>query len=312
MEWKVPEALAGARLDKAVVALAQGVSRARVKRAIDAGKIRVDGRRRPKGALVAAGEVVSLVDEDDALSGETPCAPTPGAPLTVRLERADLLVVDKPAGQATSPLEPRETGTLANALVGRYPELAGVGYGPREPGLVHRLDTGTSGLVVVARSSRVFDVLRAALRDGRLTKTYLVVASPRTEDDVLPDRGTIEYPLANHPKDQRRVLACIHPRDLIRLAPRPARTEYEVLRRAGRRVLVRASAPRALRHQIRVHFASVGFPLVGDVLYGGEAVEGFERHALHAAEVAFGGGDGVPAFRAESLLPAAIEALLGT
>ena len=299
----VPPELDGERLDKALASLDKGLSRARIRRAIDEGHVRVGGRRRPKGATVAAGEVISIAIEDDANS---PAVATPEAALVVLLERDDLLVVDKPAGMPTAPLRHGETGTLANALVGKYPALAGIGYGPREPGLLHRLDTGTSGVVVVARTQPVFEALREALKDGQLHKTYLLVCT----QDGLPDSGTIEHPLANHPKDQKRVLACVHPRDVMRYRPRPASTEFRVIERGSKWALVEATAPKALRHQIRAHFCAIDHPLAGDVLYGGEPIPGVERHALHAASVTYGGSKVVPAFSVRSPMPAEIEKLV--
>lgn len=304
-EWTVPTELDGWRLDKAAVKLADGLSRARVRKAIDQGFVRVGGRHRAKGATVAAGEVLSI-EVEAVPAPDAPAVPTADAALVVRLERVDILVVDKPAGQPTAPLRPGETGTLSNALVGRYPELSGVGYGPREPGLLHRLDTGTSGLVVVARNTQVFDVLREALRDGGLHKRYLLICL----SDGLPDTATIEHPLANHPKDSRRVLACVHPRDVMRLRPRPARTELRVLERGQKWALVEALAPKALRHQIRAHMASIEHPLAGDALYGGEPIAGLDRHALHASRVSFDGAPDVPAFAVDSPLPDELRALV--
>ena len=308
VEVTVTEELTGERLDKAIVALVEGASRARVKKAIENREVRVNGRILAKGGVVNAGDVISL-DELTVKSAEGGAIPEPDAPLTVRHESAGVIVVEKPAGQPTTPLRPEETGTLANALVGRYPELAGIGYSPREPGVVHRLDTETSGLVVVARTASAFDVLRDALQNERITKEYLLIC----KSDGLPDDGTIEHPIANHPKDKKRVYPCVHPRDVMRYAPRPALTRFTVVRRAGQWALVRATAPRAVRHQIRAHFASIEHPLAGDSLYG-EASDGakvLERHALHASRVAFGGdGDKVLAFDVSSELPADMAALL--
>jgi 23S rRNA pseudouridine1911/1915/1917 synthase len=304
-ERTVPPELDGARLDKAVVALAPGASRARVKKAIESGEIRLNGRSVPKGGTVKSGDVVAL-DEALIRAGETPCVPEPDATLAVRHESPKVLVVDKPAGQPTSPIRPEETGTLANAIVGRYPELAGVGYSVREPGVVHRLDTETSGLVVVARTKDAFEALRNALQSEKLIKEYVLVCAAEN----LPDRGTIEIPIANHPKDKRRVYPCVHPRDVMRYAPRPATTRYTVEKRVGPWALVRAEAPRAIRHQLRAHFAAIDHPLAGDTLYGGDPV--FARQALHAARVAFdGGGDASLAFDVRSELPADIAALFG-
>ena len=285
-EFVVPESLDGARVDKAALALATPVlsatSRAQMKRAIEDGAVRVNGKRRPKGALVAAGEVITIAEA--AVPGKDgPASPEPNAPLVVRYSSSDLLVVDKPAGQASAPLRDGEGGTLANALVGHYPELAGVGYSPREPGLVHRLDTDTSGLLVVARNAGAFEALKGALKADRLHKTYLLVC--RQAD--LPDLGTIELPLASHPKDQRRVYPCVHARDVVRYSPRPAKTTYEVVRRGEVWALVEVAVARALRHQIRAHFAAIEHPLAGDTLYGGEAVPSLSHHALHASRVAF-------------------------
>ncbi len=305
-ELLVTDSLDGARLDKATVELAAGkLSRAKVKRAIDAGEVRVNGRRRPKGALVAKGDRITL--EGAAADSDDSALPDPDAPLAVKFESSSVVVVDKPAGQPTAPLRPGETGTLANALLARYPELAGVGYSAREPGILHRLDTDTSGLVVVARSADAFETLKGALKDGRITKHYLLVC----ESDGLADHGTIAFPLASHPKDQRRVLACVHPRDVMRNAPRPASTAFRVQKRGPKWALVEVEVSRALRHQIRAHFAAIDHPLVGDALYGGVAVEGLARHALHASRVAFAGdGDAKLAFAVDSSLPAELQSLV--
>lgn len=305
LEVTVTNELNGARLDKAIIALVEGTSRARVKRAIEEGTVSVNGRIVAKGGVVKEGDRIVL---DETLgSADAPCIPEPDAPLVVRHESPKLLVVDKPAGQPTAPLRGGETGTLANAIAGRHPELASIGYSPREPGIVHRLDNETSGLVVVARSKAAFETLRDALQFEKLGKEYLLICA----SENLPDQGTIEYPIANHPKDKRRVYPCIHPRDVMRYAPRPASTSYRVERRVGPWALVRAEAARAVRHQLRAHFAAIEHPLAGDVLYGGAAIEGLTRHALHAARISYdGGGDAELAFDVSSPLPEDMEKLL--
>jgi 23S rRNA pseudouridine1911/1915/1917 synthase len=307
-ELVVPAELNGARLDKALAQLMPELSRARVKRAIELGAVRVNGRRVPKGGNVADGDVVRI---DTAQVIDAPAVGTPGAPLKVLFESDQVVVVDKAAGQPTAPLRPGEVGTLVNAILGRYPELVPnadsfVGHSAREPGIIHRLDTETSGTVVVARTRAAFDALKSALKEGRLDKRYLLVCA----EHGLPDEGTIEFPLANHPKDQRRVYACVHPRDVMRYEPRAACTRYRVMQRSGTWALVEASVGKALRHQIRAHFAAIEHPLAGDELYGGPVIRALGRHALHAARVAYAGGGGVDAFDVSVPLPKDIGTLL--
>lgn len=307
-ELTVPPSLDGARLDKALTELVPGASRARVKKAIESGSVRVNGRRAPKGVQVKAGDALSVSLEGGAelSSADGPATPSPEAKLDVRWQSAKALVVDKPAGQPSAPLKTGETGTLANALVGHFPELAGLGYSPRESGLLHRLDNDTSGLLVVGRTAEAFATLKEALNADRVTKSYLLVC----REEGLPDEGTIAFPIANHPKDQRRVYACVHPRDVMRYAPRPASTDYRVLERKDGWARVEVSVSRALRHQIRVHFAAIDHPLAGDVLYGGEVIEGLERHALHASRVALEDADPELSFDVSSPLPPELEKLL--
>jgi 23S rRNA pseudouridine1911/1915/1917 synthase len=308
-ELVVPDSLDGARLDRALAQLLPELSRARVKRAIELGAVRVNGRRVPKGGTVARGDALR-VDVTQVL--DTPAVASPEAPLKVVLETDRVVVVDKPAGQPTAPLRPGETGTLVNAVLGRYPELipAGldsfVGHSSREPGIVHRLDTETSGAVVVARDAEAFEELKAALKAEQIDKRYLLVCS----GEGLPDEGEIDLPLANHPKDQRRVYACVHPRDVMRYEPRPACTRYRVVQRTSAWALVEARVGKALRHQIRAHFAAIEHPLAGDELYGGVVIRALGRHALHAARVAYAGGPSVAPFDASVALPKDMAALL--
>jgi 23S rRNA pseudouridine1911/1915/1917 synthase len=307
-EVVVPEALAGARLDKAVAALLPELSRARIKRAVELGAIRVNGRRMAKGGSVVVGDIVRV---DVASVADTAPTATQDAALRIAFETDQVVVVDKPAGQPTAPLRPGETGTLVNALLGRYPELVPtgpefIGHALREPGIVHRLDTETSGALLVARTAPAFDELRLALKEGKLDKSYLLVCS----EQGLLDEGTIEFPLTNHPKDQRRVYACTHPRDVIRYDPRPAVTRYRVVQRAGIWALVEASVSKALRHQLRAHFAAIGYPLAGDELYGGTVIRALGRQALHASRIAYAGGSVVGSFDVQVPMPKDMKTLL--
>ncbi|APS00965.1 hypothetical protein BCY86_07940 [Pajaroellobacter abortibovis] len=292
------------RLDKAVVRLTHGMSRACVKRAVQEGMVSVNGVRRAKGWCVSTGEVIALENMEKYTIA--PALPCPEASLTLRLVSDAALIADKPAGQPTAPLRSLEVGTLANALVGHYPELAGIGYSPREPGLLHRLDTYTSGLVLVARHQKAFEVFSDALRSGNLCKRYLLVCA----SDGLPESGEIAFPIAAHPKDARKIHSCVHSYDQVKYAHRPALTTYRVVRRVHRWALVEAQVNCALRHQIRVHFMAIGYPLVGDSLYGGELIHGFNRHALHASYLFFKGKDGFEPWEVNSPLPPEMEALL--
>jgi 23S rRNA pseudouridine1911/1915/1917 synthase len=307
----VSDEQAGVRLDKLLLQAVPALGRAGAKRLFEGGKVRLHdggaerGRRVAKGDVAKAGDVVSIDVAPEAQSQAAVADPT--LPLVVVLETDKVLIFDKVAGQPSAPLEPGETGTLANALVARYPECAGIGFSAREPGLCHRLDTETSGLVMAARTKEAFEVLTKAIKEERIDKRYLLVCEAKD----LPETGTIEIPLAPHPKDKRRVLPCVHPRDVARYAPRPARTMYTKLSEHGGYALVEARAGKAMRHQIRAHFAALGHPLLGDTLYGGSAVSGLSRHALHASLISWGGDATVPAFAARSPLPADIAAIVG-
>jgi 23S rRNA pseudouridine1911/1915/1917 synthase len=312
----ITDAEAGARLDKLLILKVPGLGRAASKRLFAEGKVRIfpsgseRGHRAAKGDVANAGDGVEVdLEPSEAVVG---CVPEPDAALVVVLETPEVVIVDKPAGQPSAPLDPGERGTLANALVARYPELAGLGFSPREPGLCHRLDTGTSGLLLAARTAQAFTTLTAALKEGRLDKRYLLICKAAD----LPESGTIDIPLAPHPKDRRRVYPCVHPRDVVRYAPRPASTSYVKLRERGEWALVEVKAPKAARHQIRAHFAAIDHPLAGDRLYGGAEVPGFgegegARHALHAHRITWPGDKTVPAFSVESPLPQELAALVG-
>lgn len=301
-EYTIEPKDAGERLDVVVVRALHGrAGRSRVRDLFAKGAVKVRGKTAAKGWRARAGDVISVEVEtlDPAAIAE------PEAALDVRLERPDLVVAYKPAGQPTAPIEPGEQGTLANALVGHYPEMANIGYRPREPGIVHRLDTDTSGLVLAARTSKAFDVLTRALREGTLHKEYLLIC----ELEGLADSGIIDIPIGMDGKQARKVVACRLPEEIRRCNPKTARTSYRIIERHGRWALVLAEAPKAVRHQLRAHFAAVEHPLAGDTLYGGDGAA-IERHALHAHAISFLGRSDVEGFDVRSDLPEDMVAVL--
>lgn len=296
---EVPDSAAGERLDKFLVQQRPELGRQGARWLTEQGLVRVNGARAVKARSLRAGDRVEVFGE----WGTAP-SPEPEAPLRVVLERADLVVVDKPAGQPSAPLGALATGTLAGALLGRYPEMAQLGYRKREPGLLHRLDTRTSGLLIAARTPLAFEVLREALTGEKLHKRYLAVV----EGLGLPEFMEVDLPLAPHPSGSGRVIVA---EDDDTPGARACFSELRLVERRGRWALVEVTASRAYRHQVRVHLASVGWPIAGDLDYGGSVADVLEgRHALHASHVAWEGSEQVPAFAADSPLPAELRALL--
>ena len=262
----VPEAAAGMRLDRFLSAPLG--SRARAQALIDAGRVRVDGRPRPKRHALSAGEVISVQPGG-------PPAPSPAQPdvhFGVAYEDDHLLVVDKPAGLVVHPARGHRQGTLAQALAGR----AAGGEDPGRAGIVHRLDRDTSGLLVVAKSEEVHRALKALLASRRLAREYLALVEGRP-----PARtGTIDAPIGRHRHD--RVLMSIDTDE-----PREARTHFEVERLLPRATLLRVVLDTGRTHQIRVHMAAIDHPVCGDPQYGTAGLYGLERQFLHAARLAF-------------------------
>lgn len=288
----------GRRADLLIARRLERLSRRRAGQLCESGRVRVDGRRVAKGALLSAGSHVAV-----ALDEHGAARPAPELPLKVVLERDDLLVVDKPAGVPCAALPGREEGTLAGALLARYPELMEVGYespdgcGRRDPGLLHRLDTHTSGLVLVARSPESFARLRCELQAGRIEKKYWALVPPGR----LPAFASCTAALAPDPRSSKRVV--------VSAKGRPSRSEFRVVRRTPSVDLVEVSAAVAYRHQVRVHAAQLGAPLAGDPLYGDFRSDLRPRHALHACAIR-GASPGIAPFTAVADLPADLAALL--
>jgi len=275
LEFEVTSEQAGQRIDRVVLHELTGFGRRATALLFAEGRVELDGSLVKKGTMVSAGQIISV-----RLPPPDAAAPYPEAELSIVLLREELVIVDKPAGMPSAALRTSTRSTLAGALVARFPELGGIGFGPREPGLIHRLDTQTSGLVIAARSKAAFTALRSAMTRGELTKKYLALICP---SDEVPEHGHIEAPLAPHPKNRRKVAVVTpsHPH------AREAHTDFRVVERSGELVLIELCVGRAYRHQIRAHLAWRGWPLLGDALYGGRAHPSLApaRHALHASYI---------------------------
>lgn len=274
LAFTIAETDAGARLDQ-WLARALACPRREAQRLIADGAVRVDGRRGEKGTRLRAGAQVR-VDRPPPREADKRPRPEPDAPLALIHVDEALVAVDKPAGIPTHPLRAGETGTLANALVARFPECAAVADDPREGGVAHRLDIDTSGLVLAARTRLAWTALRRAFSDGAIEKEYLALVA-----GAPPPRGTIDAPLV-HAGRRVRVAGDRDPAQL------PATTRFDVLARGEGVALVRARSASGRMHQIRAHLAHAGHPLVGDALYGGPpAAPGTRGHLLHAASATF-------------------------
>jgi 23S rRNA pseudouridine1911/1915/1917 synthase len=257
------------RVDKALAAHFPDAGRRQLAELFDAGAIKVRGRRAKKGDRVAVGDIIELLQtpvSGDALRPQ----PDPSLTLEMLVERPDWIAVNKPAGTPSQPLRAGELGTVANALAARFPELAAIGDDPRDGGLVHRLDIGTSGVLIAARTPAAYTALREAFGASQVEKQYLAITDQRPVsrecDAPLVQRG-------NH-------VAVDHTDGLA------AYTQFAVERASDNHALVRCIARTGRMHQVRAHLAHVGAPITGDTLYGGALLPDHDGFFLHAARVA--------------------------
>jgi 23S rRNA pseudouridine1911/1915/1917 synthase len=267
------------RLDHYLVRTGHAASRRDAREMVARGAVRLNGSRAVKAAIVRAGDNVEVEASPELAAIE----PEPENEIEVLFEDAAVVVVNKPGGVPCHPLRPGERGTLMNAVVARFPEIATVGYKPIEGGLIHRLDNGTSGALLIARSIEAFSILRPAIRSGVIKRKYLALVAGHLKMPL-----TLNAPIAHHPKNPRRMIAASDESDTWRLAARPALSRIEPITRIETFTLVSVVPSTGVRHQIRVHLASAGFPIVGDELYGGPSTQlQSGRFWLHLSEMEF-------------------------
>ncbi len=259
---------AGVRLDHYICQTCRGVSRTTVQRLIGDGHVTLNDMAVKASQKIRPGDVVVV--------SVPPPQPSPvlvpeGIPLDILHEDAEILVVNKPAGVTVYPAPGHPRQTLMNAVLAHFPDVSKID-GSVRPGIVHRLDKDTSGVMVVAKSKVAQLNLSAQLKNRRVLKQYLVLV----KGNPTPGEGTVDAPIGRHPKDRKRMA--------VVKGGREARTLYRVVRRLGGYALVEATLETGRTHQIRVHFSRMGWPVVGDGVYGVK-VDWLCRQFVHASRL---------------------------
>lgn len=256
----------GERLDKALAAALPDLSRSQIQRLIKGAYVTVEGRvAKPSTRLEPGDRVIVRLPppQPTALVAEA-------IPLDIVYEDADILVVNKPAGMVVHPAHGHASGTLVNAVLAHCPELEGVG-GEQRPGIVHRLDKDTSGLIVIAKNDRAHRELQRQFKAREVAKAYLALVEGR----VSPQRGIIEAPIGRDPVHRQRMAVVRNGREAV--------TRYMVLETFPEYTLVEVEPVTGRTHQIRLHLAFIGHPVVGDRVYGRRKQRlNLNRHFLHA------------------------------
>lgn len=289
----------GERLDKVLADELEEISRSQLQRLIKEGRVLVGGAPAKASYRLEDREVITINVPE----------PTPtelvaqNIPLDIRYEDDDVLVVNKPGGMVVHPAAGHQSGTLVNAVLAYCPDLAGVG-GEKRPGIVHRLDKDTSGLIIVAKNETALRHLQRQFKERRVGKRYIALV----EGLFAQKRALIDAPIGRDPADRKK-MAVIPPGSSARA--REAQTKVTLGKLYQAHSLLTCEPITGRTHQIRVHLAFAGNPIVGDRIYGRRrSMPGLHRHFLHAAEIAFNlpSGDRPLALRAE--LPAELQAIL--
>ena len=259
----------GERFDRFLSEYCPDLSRSRIQALIGEGSATIDGKTVKPSTKVRRGQIVALRIPELKPSVLEPQR----IPLSIVYEDGDLLVVDKPAGMTVHPAPGHPDGTLVNAVLAHCPDLQGIG-GTVRPGIVHRLDKNTSGLMVVAKNDRAHRALSEQLKARAFTKEYIAL----THGSVTPHEAIIDAPIGRSSANRQQMAVTERGREAI--------TRYRVIRYCAAHTLVEIRPTTGRTHQIRVHFASLGHPLVGDATYG-RPNSRLNRHFLHASKLGF-------------------------
>lgn len=296
LELVVPPDCLPQRLDRFVAENLAGASRRR----LHGVAVRLNGRPAKLAATVRPGDVITL--PDDALRGELQA--NAGLALPILYEDEALVAVDKRAGMSSVALDASDVDTVANFVIGRFPEAVSAG-GPFEGGLVHRLDLDTSGVLLAARTAAAYADLRRQFAAHLVLKTYMAIVLGDVSEE-----GHVEIAIAHDRRHRERMIACVDPAAAERLGARPASTRYQPVVRHGRATLLRVEMRTGVRHQVRVHLAGIGHPIASDALYGMGPSPWIERQALHASRVRLAHPVSGKPLEIESPLPADFESAL--
>ncbi|HEY78735.1 MAG TPA: RluA family pseudouridine synthase [Dehalococcoidia bacterium] len=259
----------GVRLDRYVCGEFPELSRTRVQRLIADGYITVSGQTAKPGQRLGIGDRVDVIVPPPAPS---PLVPEP-MPLNILYEDNDILVVDKPAGLTVHPAPGHPGHTLVNAILAYFPHLADIGDSLR-PGIVHRLDRDTSGVMLVAKNRAAQADLAEQFKARSVAKVYLVLV----KGHLTPESGIIEAPIGRDPRNRKKMAVVSQGRE--------ARTEYRVIRYVGNYTLLEVRLETGRTHQIRVHLGAIGYPVVGDKVYGVKSPH-LSRQFVHASRLGF-------------------------
>ncbi len=274
--YAVQEEQIGQRLDRFLTSILTHLSRTNIQQLISDGAVLVGKKISKPGYTLRHGDQVTILRSTPAIS---PISATPQSfPLDILYEDEDLLVINKDAGMVVHPAPGHTNDTLVNALLARYPELQNVGEDGR-PGIVHRLDKDTSGLIIIARNSRTLTALMELMQRHEVVKRYLALV----EGDVVHDQGSIDAPIGRDIRNRQQM-------SITKRDSREAITHFQVLQRFTRHTLLLLQLETGRTHQIRVHLKAIGHPVVGDPVYGsGNAPRGFTLHRqfLHAYQLQF-------------------------
>lgn len=260
------------RLDAFLASSLDGLTRSQATRLIESGEVAVNGRAVSKSYKLAGGEDIAVT-----LPEPEPVEAVPqDIPLDVVYEDADVIVVNKPSGMVVHPAPGHPDGTLVNALLYHCAgTLSGIG-GALRPGIVHRIDRDTSGLIIAAKNDAAHQYLSAQLADHTLARTYECIVVGKLRED----RGTVDAPIARHPTDRKRMAVVAGGREAV--------THWEVIARYPGYTHVRCRLETGRTHQIRVHMAYIGHPILGDTVYGAKKeVPGLTGQCLHAVGLRF-------------------------